>query len=92
MWFEPLAHLRSPLAGYCRRCLEVAITPSSSLEAFYYRVAAMQSRYCDKHLSVRLSVRPSVKRVHCDKTKAPSEKKFNMTNRKSPTSLPMSLR
>ena len=53
MWFEPLAHLRSPLAGYCRRCLEVAITPSSSLEAFYYRVAAMQSRYCDKHLSVR---------------------------------------
>ena len=24
-----------------------------------------------------LSVRPSVKRVYCDKTKAPSEKKFN---------------
>ena len=28
-------------------------------------------------LSVRLSVCPSVKRVYCDKTKAPSEKKFN---------------
>ena len=28
-------------------------------------------------LSVRLSVRPSVKCVHCDKTKAASEKKFN---------------
>ena len=39
-------------------------------------------------LSVCPSVRPSVKRVHCDKTKAPSE----MTNRKSPTSFPVSLR
>ena len=42
--------------------------------------------------SVRLSVRPSVKRVHCDKTKARSEKSSIMTNRKSPTSFPMSLR
>ena len=40
----------------------------------------------------RLSVRPSVKRVNCDKTKAPSEKSSIMTNRKSPTSFPMSLR
>ena len=30
--------------------------------------------------------------VNCDKTKAPSEKSSIMTNRKSPTTLPMSLR
>ena len=41
--------------------------------------------------SVCLSVCPSVKRVNCDKTKAPSEKSSIMTNRKSPTSFPMSL-
>ena len=38
------------------------------------------------------SVSPSVKRVYCDKTKAPSEKSSIMTNRKSPTSCPMSRR
>ena len=43
------------------------------------------SRFC-------LSVRLSVKRVYYDKTKAPSEKCSIMTNRKSPTSFPMSLR
>ena len=42
--------------------------------------------------SVCPSVRPSVKRVYCDKTKAPSEKSPIMTNRKSTTSFPMSLR
>ena len=42
--------------------------------------------------SVRLSVCLSVKRVNCDKTKAPSEKSSITTNRKSPTSFPMSLR
>ena len=42
--------------------------------------------------SVCLSVRLSVKRVYCDKRKAPSEKSSIMTNRKSPTSFPMSLR
>ena len=41
--------------------------------------------------SVPLSVRSSVKRVHCDKTKAPSEKSSIMT-RKSTTSFPMSIR
>ena len=30
---------------------------------------------------VRLSARPSVKRVHCNETKAPSEKSSIMTNR-----------
>jgi len=38
------------------------------------------------------SVCPSVKRVHCDKTKASSEKSSTMTIRKSSTSFPMSLR
>ena len=47
------------------------------------------SRFC---LSVRPSVCLSVKCVYCDKTKAPSEKSSIMTNRKSPTSFPMSLR
>ena len=42
--------------------------------------------------SVCPSVRLYVKRVHCDKTKAPSEKSSIMTNRKSPTSFPMNLR
>ena len=40
----------------------------------------------------RLSVCLSVKRVDCDKTKAPSKKSSIMTNRKSPMSFPMSLR
>ena len=50
------------------------------------------ARYCCRD-SLRPSVRClSVKRVYCDKTKAPSEKSSIMTNRKSPTSFPMSLR
>ena len=62
---------------------------------FYYRAcsivcnAVVPMSVC---LSVRLYVPPSVKRVNCDKTKAPSEKSSIMTNRKSPTSSPMSLR
>ena len=39
-----------------------------------------------------LSVCLFAKRVYCDKTKAPSEKSSIVTNRKSPTSFPMSLR
>ena len=51
------------------------------------------SRFClSVCLSVRPSVCPSVKRVYCDKTKAPSEKSSIITNTKSPTSFPMSLR
>ena len=53
-----------------------------------YRAAAMQPRSSYEHLSVCLSV----KRVDCDKTKAPSEKSSIMTDRKSATSFPMSLR
>ena len=52
----------------------------------------MQRGLSDEHLSIRLSVRPSVKCVNCDKTKTPSEKSSIMTNRKSPTRFPMSLR
>ena len=43
---------------------------------------------CEAYACVRLSV----ERVYCDKTKAHSEKSSIMTNRKSPTSFPMSLR
>ena len=42
--------------------------------------------------SVCLSVCLSVKHVNCEKKKAPSEKSSIMTNRKLPTSFPMSLR
>ena len=49
------------------------------------------SRFCLSVCpSVRPSVRLSVKRVDCDKTKAPSEKSSIMTNRKSPMSFLMS--
>ena len=43
-------------------------------------------------MSVCPSVCLSVKCVNCDKTKAPSKKSSIMTNRKSTTSFPMSLR
>jgi len=43
-------------------------------------------------VDVCLDVCLSVKRVYCDKTKAPSKKSSITTNRKSPTSFPMSLR
>ena len=62
---------------------------------FSVQLRSSYARYCDRlsvRLSVCLSVRPSVKRVYCDKTKAPSEKSSIMTNRKSPTGFPMSLR
>jgi len=44
------------------------------------------------NMSVRQSVRLAVTRVNCDKMKAPSEKSSIMTNRKSLTSFPISLR
>ena len=66
----------------------------------FYRAACMQRGPSDRKSvcpSVRLSVRPSVRPsvchgVNCDETTAPSEKSSIMTNRKSPTTLPMSLR
>ena len=58
--------------------------------ALQYAGWSFQSRRCP---SVCPSVRPSVcHSVNSDKTKAPSEKSSIMTNRKSPTTLPMSLR
>ena len=55
-------------------------------ECFYH------AAYMQGGLSDRVGVRPSVcHSVNCDKTKAPSEKSSIMTNRKSPTRLPMSL-
>jgi len=44
---------------------------------FSVRLRSSYARYCDRLsvcLSVCLPVRPSVKRVYCDKTKAPNEK------------------
>ena len=58
--------------------------------AALYATRSFPSQWCP---SVRPSVCPSVCHgVNCDKTKAPSEKSSIMTNRKSPTTLPMSLR
>ena len=42
--------------------------------------------------TIKPSVCPSLKRMHCNKTKAPIEKSSIMTNRKSTTGFPMSLR
>ena len=41
--------------------------------------------------TIKLSVRLSIKRVDCEKTKPPSDKSSIMTNRKSTTSFPVSL-
>jgi len=49
------------------------------LISHFYRAAAMQARSSCEHLSICLSV----KRMHCDKTKALSEKSSIMTNRNS---------
>ena len=59
-----------------------------------YRLAFTALQLCRRGLpmSICLSVCLSVKRVDCDKTKAPSEKSSIITNRKSTTSFPMSLR
>ena len=60
------------------------------ITALQYAGQSFRSLRCPSVcLSIRLSVRHS---VNCDKTKAPSEKSSIMTNRKSPTTLPMSLR
>ena len=59
---------------------------------FSVRLRSSYARYCDRRLSVCLSVCLSVKRVDCDKTKVPSKKSSIMTNSKSPMSFPMSLR
>ena len=64
----------------------------SFLRLVFTALHCMQRGLSYEHLSVCPSVRPSVKRVNCDKMKAPSEKSSIMTNRKSPTSFPMSLR
>ena len=74
-------------------------TETSSLTQLccFYRAAVCRRSFLrHRCLSVRTSVRPSVclsvTRVNWDKTKAPTEKSSIMTNRKSPTSFPMSLR
>ena len=85
--------------GQFRNRLKICLFVKSAARfcdiCFSVRLRSSYARYCDR-LSVRLSVCPSVcpsvKRVYCDKTKAPSEKSSIMTNRKSPTSFPMSLR
>ena len=63
---------------------------------FYHATAKHTHGIAVEILSVRLSVCLSaclsVSRVYCDKTKAPNEKSSIMTNRKSSTSFPMSLR
>ena len=84
----PLQCVRSTNPLQRRRSLFAKETEESS----FYRAACMQRGPSDRK-SVCPSVRPSVCHgVNCDETKAPSEKSSIMTNRKSPTTLPMSLR
>jgi len=61
-----------------------------SLVEIIIRTFLCASNFVRSHLAIDVCL--SVKRVYCDKTKAPSEKSSIMTNRKSPTSFPMSRR
>jgi len=61
-----------------------------SLDSWWFLPCDYAKHICTVLLST--SVCLSVKRVYCDKTKAPSERSSIMTNRESPTSFPMSLR
>ena len=54
------------------------------------RLLLCASNFVRSHLAIDVCL--LVKRMDCDKTKAPSKKSPIMTNRKSPTSFPMSLR
>jgi len=62
------------------------------LHSFYRATVKHTHGIVIDFLCVCLSICPSVKRVYCDKTKAPSEESSIMTNKKSPTGFPMSLR
>ena len=83
--------LQAEISKYYQHCYIYRVAHKQ----FYFYGATAKHTHglaIDICMSVRLSVRPSVKRVHCDKTKALSEKSSIMTNRKSPASFPMSLR
>ena len=70
----------------------MALPATRKMFAIFTALHCMQRSPSHRN-GVRLSVRLSVCHgVNCDKTKAPSEKSSIMTNRKSPTTLPMSLR
>ena len=61
-----------PVDGVDDLQCELRETQVSAVQKFsisFYRTAAMQQQSCHEHLSVRPSVRPSMKHVNCDKTK-----------------------
>ena len=81
--------MSSPISTLSLLYLILIGTFTYRISAFRYRIAyvksettviftalhGMQTRSCDE-ISVRLSVRPSVKRVHCDKTEEKSVQIF----------------
>ena len=70
-----------PVPFYSRS--EAIAEPTTFISSFLPCDCEAYARSCCRPLSVRLSVC----RVHCDTTKAPSEKSSIMTNRKSPYEL-----
>ena len=66
-------HIYATLLGNCVKYLVVL----ACVKQLFTALPCMQRGIGDRTAFVRLSVCLSVKCVHCDKTKAPSEKKFN---------------
>ena len=75
-------------SGLIDKLAMIQIGCHSVFTALHY----MQRDHLSDRQAVCLSVCPSITHMNCDKTTAPSEKSSIMTNRKSPTSFPMSLR
>ena len=71
-------------------CIIITCTLELSFGISFYGAALYATRYWWSETC--LSVCLSVKRVNCDKTKAPSDKSSIMSNRKSTTSFPVRLR
>jgi len=82
--------LRTASCTSTTKCTSQQRTRCSAMSPFLPRCSCAAALFL--RASLRSSVRPSVKRVNCDKTKAPIEKSSIMTKRKSPTSFPISLR
>ena len=92
---KPLPYLLEKIAATCnyRSPIEFVIARQLSIIRLTLELIFTALHCMQRGPSHRVGVCPSVRhRVNCDKTKAPSEKSSIMTNRKSPTTLPMSLR
>ena len=77
-----IAHVYlSPLLENCCFVRKRYVARMTVFLVYYHATAKYTHGIAVEILSVRPSVRLSVKRVHCDKTKAPSEKSSIMGSR-----------